>query len=71
MTIMPVAWWVPSDRGDVLRPAPWWAVASAHPILPRYLILQLGGCGWQVTVADGQPLPQGHQLLLQPGSLLL
>ena len=57
LSIMLVVWWVPGALGDVLRPAPQWAVASARPILPRYLIVQLGGCGLLITVADSQPLP--------------
>lgn len=71
MSIRLAAWRVPGGRGDVLRPAPWWAAASARPLLPRYLVLQLGGGGLLVTVSEGQPLPQGRQLLLQLGFVLL
>lgn len=71
LSIMPLAWRVPGNRGAVLRPAPRWAGASAHPLLPRYLVLQLGGGGLLVAVSEGQPLPQGCQLLLQLGLVLL
>ena len=60
----------PGTLSNILRPVPQWAVASAHPTLPRYLVLQLRGRGLLLTVADSQPLLQGHQLLLQLGFLL-
>ena len=70
LSIMRVAWRVPGTLGDIFQLVPQWAVASARPTLPRYLVLQLRGRGLLLTVADSQPLPQGHQLLLQLGFLL-
>lgn len=68
LSVVPVARWVGS-RGPKQCPLPCPTVGSGlcHPILPRYLVLQLGGCGLLVTVSEGQPLLQPGFLFLQLG----